>query len=503
MRRTPAAIAVVFENTQLSYEALNRRANQLARRLRKLGVDRDVPVGVWMQRSPEMVIALLAILKAGGAYVPLDPSYPAERLAMMMDDTQMPIILTDRNVGSGVLTAANAPQVLFVDAENFSDEADTDLETNVQPKDLAYIMYTSGSTGAPKGAAIPHRAVVRLVKETNYASFSPNETFLQLAPISFDASTFEIWGPLLNGGKLVVMSPALPTLEEIGSAIRDHGVTTLWLTAGLFNAMVDERLDDLRPLHQLLAGGDVLSVSHVGKALNALKNTRLINGYGPTESTTFACCHTIDANAPLEGSIPIGKPIANTTVHILDSNLQPVPIGASGELCIGGDGLARGYWRREELTAEKFVADPFSREPGARLYKTGDLARWRRDGVIEFLGRVDNQIKLRGFRIEPGEIEVALKQQPGVRDSVVIAREDSPGEKHLVAYVVGSSSQDALLAALRKSLPDYMVPSAIVSLPSLPRTANGKLDRNALPRPELSRMQSTDHLHHAARWKKK
>jgi amino acid adenylation domain-containing protein len=494
VQHTPAAIAVVFENAHLSYEALNQRANQLARQLRKLGVNRDVPVGVWMQRSPEMVIGFLAILKAGGAYVPLDPSYPAERLAMMIDDTQIPIILTDRNLGSSGLATGHTPQLLFVDADDFSDEIDTDLETNVQPKDLAYIMYTSGSTGTPKGVAIPHRAVVRLVKGTNYASFSPNETFLQLAPISFDASTFEIWGPLLSGGKLVVMSPALPTLEEIGSAIRDHGVTTLWLTAGLFNAMVDERLDDLRPLRQLLAGGDVLSISHVSKALGALKNTRLINGYGPTESTTFACCHVIEANTPLESSIPIGKPIANTTAYILDSNLQPVPIGARGELCIGGDGLARGYWQCEELTAEKFVADPFSSEPGAHLYKTGDLARWLRDGVIEFLGRVDNQIKLRGFRIEPGEIEVALKQQPGVRDSVVIAREDLSSEKQLVAYVVGSSSQDALLAALRKSLPDYMVPSAIVSLPSLPRTANGKVDRNALPRPDFSGTQSTDHF---------
>ena len=491
VRRTPDAASVIFEKTQLSYEALNGRANQLARRLRKLGVDRDVPVGVWMQRSPEMVIALLAILKAGGAYVPLDPSYPVERLTMMVNDTQMPLILTDRTIGNGGLTAAHAPKLVFADADDFSDEADTDLEIDVQPKDLAYIMYTSGSTGAPKGVAIPHRAVVRLVKETNYASFSPNETFLQLAPISFDASTFEIWGPLLNGGKLVVMSPALPTLEEIGSAIRDHDVTMLWLTAGLFNAMVDERLDDLRPLRQLLAGGDVLSVSHVSKALEALKNTRLINGYGPTESTTFACCHTIEANEPLESSIPIGKPIANTTAYILDSRLQPVPIGVSGELCIGGDGLARGYWRREELTAEKFVTDPFSREPGARLYRTGDLARWRSDGVIEFLGRVDNQIKLRGFRIEPGEIEFALKQQPGVRDSLVIAREDLPGEKHLVAYVVGSDSQEALLAALKKSLPDYMVPSAIVLLPSLPRTANGKVDRSALPRPVVSVTESS------------
>ncbi len=492
VQRTPTAIAVVFENAHLSYEALNRRANQLARRLRKLGVNRDVPIGVWMQRSPEMVVALLAILKAGGAYVPLDPSYPADRLAAMVDDTRMPIILTDRNVGNGGLPAAHAPQLLFVDADNFSDEAHNNLENNVQPKDLAYIMYTSGSTGTPKGVAIPHRAVVRLVKETDYASFLPNETFLQLAPISFDASTFEIWGPLLNGGKLVVMSPALPALEEIGRAIRDQGVTTLWLTAGLFNAMVDERLDDLRSLRQLLAGGDILSISHVRKALSALQNTRLINGYGPTESTTFACCHTVDANAPLENSIPIGKPIANTTANILNSNLQPVPIGATGELHIGGDGLARGYWQREELTAEKFVPDPFNREPGARLYKTGDLARWRRDGVIEFLGRVDNQIKLRGFRIEPGEIEVALKQQSGVRDSVVIIREDLPGDKHLVAYVVGEAPQDTLLAALRRLLPDYMVPSAIVSLPSLPQTANGKVDRNALPRPDPSEKQSTN-----------
>jgi amino acid adenylation domain-containing protein len=486
VQKRPDAVAMVFEKKLLSYDALNRRANQIARRLQKLGVIRDVPVGVWMQRSPEMVIALLAILKSGGAYVPLDPSYPAERLAMMMEDTQMAIILTDERVDREGLRARHAPQLLVVDSNTFADEDEGNLESKAGPDDLAYIMYTSGSTGTPKGAAIPHRAVVRLVKETNYASFAPNETFLQLAPISFDASTFEIWGPLLNGGKLAVMSPVLPALEEIGSAIRDYGVTTLWLTAGLFNTMVDERLDDLRPLRQLLAGGDVLSVSHVGKALAALKNTRLINGYGPTESTTFACCYTIETTAPLENSIPIGKPIANTTAYILDANLQPVPIGTCGELFIGGDGLARGYWRQDELTAEKFVSDPFRRDPGARLYKTGDLARWRRDGVIEFLGRADNQIKLRGFRIEPAEIEFALEQQPGVRDSVVVAQEDASGEKHLVAYVVGSSSEDRLLAALRKSLPDYMVPSAIVALSSLPRTANGKVDRNALPRPDLS-----------------
>lgn len=491
-QRTPEAVALVFQETQLSYDTLNRRANRLARRLQKLGVNRDVPAGLWMERSPEMVIALLAILKAGGAYVPLDPSYPRERLALMIADTQTPVILTQERVQSSGALPEGAAQLLNVEAGNFSEEHDGNLENDVRAEDLAYVMYTSGSTGTPKGVAVPHRAVVRLVRETNYASFSPNETFLQLAPISFDASTFEIWGPLLNGGKLVMMPPAPPTLEEIGRAISQHGITTLWLTSGLFNAMADERLPDLRPLRQLLAGGDVLSVPHVSKALRELQSTRLINGYGPTESTTFACCHPIAPNERLGGAIPIGQPIANTTVYILDASLQPVPIGVSGDLFIGGDGLARGYWRQPELTAEKFIADPFSAEPGARLYRTGDLARWRGDGVIEFLGRADNQVKLRGFRIEPGEIETALKRQPDVLDSAVILREDTPGDKRLVAYVVREQSaqefnQSELMAALRKSLPEYLVPSAIMALPALPRTPNGKLDRHALPAPPSSR----------------
>ena len=481
-RRRPAAVAVVFDQTQLSYDELNRRANRLARRLQKLGVARDLPVGVCLERSTEMVIALLAVLKAGAAYVPLDPAYPAVRLALMVEDAGLSVILTN----DAHLLSAPDRHLLRVDAEDFADGDEVNLATEVRAEDLAYVMYTSGSSGTPKGVAVPHRGVVRLVKDTNYASFSPDETFLQLAPISFDASTFEIWGALLNGGKLVVMPAAPPTLEDIGHAIREHGVTTLWLTSGLFNAMVDERLHDLRSLRQLLAGGDVLSVPHVGRVLRELKNTRLINGYGPTESTTFACCHTISADAPLEGAIPIGKPIANTTAHILDANLQAVPVGASGELHLGGDGLARGYWRRKELTAEKFITDA----TGVRLYKTGDLARWRNDGVIEFLGRADNQIKLRGFRIEPGEIETALKQQSDVLDSAVLLREDTPNDKRLVGYVVRKADaltafdSSALIAALKKSLPDYMVPSAIVALPALPRTPNGKLDRHALPAPK-------------------
>jgi len=480
VQRTPTAVAVEFLGERLTYDELNRRANQLARRLQKLGVARDVPVGVFMERSSELLIAILAILKAGGAYVPLDPSYPAERIGLMIEDTGMPLILT--RAGGQISTTK---KLLSVDAGAFTNGDDTNLASATSAEDLAYIMYTSGSTGVPKGVAVPHRAVVRLVKKTNYASFSPSETFLLLAPISFDASTFEIWGALLNGGKLVVMPPAPPTLEEIGHTLREHSITTLWLTSGLFNAMVDERLQDLRPLRQLLAGGDVLSVAHVRRALAALPNMRLINGYGPTESTTFSCCHTIDRAAPLDESIPIGKPIANTTASILDLQLQPVEVGATGELFIGGDGLARDYWRRPELTAAKFVTN----ELGERLYQTGDLARWRDDGTIEFLGRSDAQIKLRGFRIEPGEIENAFRQQPDVRDAAVIVREDAPGEKKLVAYVVGSSSQTALLAALKKTLPEYMVPSAIVLLDALPRTANGKLNRNALPAPSATPIQ--------------
>ncbi len=485
VQRAPNATALVFGETRWSYLELNRAANRLARRLQKLGARRDVPVCVWMERSPEIVLALLAILKAGGTYVPLDPAYPAERRAFTLNDTGAPVILTQAKLSSqDVARDHSALTVLCVDEESFDDESDANLDVAVGTEDLAYIMYTSGSTGAPKGVAVPHRAVVRLVKNTDYAFFTPDETFLQLAPVSFDASTFEIWGALLNGGKLVIMPPGSPPLKEIGSTIRECGVTTLWLTSGLFNAMVDERLNDLRPLRQLLAGGDVLSSTHVAKAFAALPSTRLINGYGPTESTTFACCHTITANDLGGGAIPIGTPIANTTAHILDQKLKQVPTGVTGELCIGGDGLARGYWHRAELTRERFVNDPFSPESDARLYKTGDLARWREDGVIEFLGRADNQIKLRGFRIEPGEIETACRQQPGVRDCAVILRRSRSGEKQLVAYVVSDGSTAALRDALKKSLPDYMLPAALVSLPSLPRTPNGKLDRDALPSPE-------------------
>jgi amino acid adenylation domain-containing protein len=485
----PDRVAVVFGKNEITYAELNHRADQLAQHLTLAGVRLETPVGIFMERSPEMIVGLLAILKSGGCYVPLDPNYPRERLAFMLADTEVLVLLTQRALVEKL--PLHKALALFPDELVFPAQPENLPLPNSSPENLAYIMFTSGSTGAPKGVAIPHRGIARLVKNTDYASFGSDETFLQLAPVSFDASTFEIWGALLNGGKLVLMPPGQPSLEEIGAAIRQHGVTTLWLTAGLFNVMIDERIDDLRPLRQLLAGGDVLSTAHVRKALRGLPTTSLINGYGPTESTTFACCHTISPDENLDAGVPIGKPIANTTAHILDEKMQPLPVGETGELFIGGDGLARGYWRRPELTAEKFVADPFSAEPSARLYRTGDLARFREDGVIEFLGRADAQVKIRGFRVELGEIESALAQHESVRAAAVTVHGEDHA-KEIAAYFVPENEAAAAAPAmlrdwLREKLPDYMIPSAFVAMREFPLTANGKIDRRALPPPPQKR----------------
>ena len=338
--------------------------------------------------------------------------------------------------------------------------------------------------------------MVRLVRGTDYARFGPEEVFLQFAPISFDASTFEVWGALLNGGRLAVMGPGLPSLEELSGALRRYEVTTLWLTAGLFHQMVETQMEGLRGVRQLLAGGDVLSVPHVEKVLRELPDCRLINGYGPTENTTFTCCHTLERDVPLGASVPIGRPIANTQVFILDRKGQPVPVGVPGELYIGGDGLARDYLHSPELTAQKFVPSPFGDDGEKRLYRTGDRTRYRADGTIEFLGRQDDQVKIRGFRIEPGEIEAVLARHPSVAETVVLAREDTPGDKRLVAYVVPRTRPpppaNELRSFLKKSLQDSMVPAAFVFLESLPMTPSGKVKRRALPAPEARRPELED-----------
>jgi amino acid adenylation domain-containing protein len=514
--RTPNAVALTFGGKSLTYAQLDRRANQLARWLRRTGVAPETLVAVSLERSMELIVALLGIVKAGATYVSLDPSYPVERLTFMLRDTAAPVLLTQRKLRGRVeeyVKAAATPEndaaakasprpvtLLCLDSEwsRVAAEDDTAIAANVGPDHLAYVSYTSGSTGRPKGVCVPHRGVVRLVRNTHYAKFGPDEVFLQFAPIAFDASTLEIWGALLNGGRLVVYPPGPTALSELGEFIETNGITTLWLTAGLFHQMIEEQIDRLQNVRQLLAGGDVLSPTHVARALNRLPRTQLINGYGPTENTTFTCCHRVTA-PPLPGrSVPIGRPIANTQVYILDRHFQPVPVGVPGELYTGGDGLARGYLNRPELTEEKFVANPFvagrdsSSQP--RMYRTGDRARWLPDGSIEFLGRIDRQVKIRGFRVEPAEVEAVLAGHPAVKECAVAVRDDSAGGKRLVAYVVPAEQPapavDTWRTYLGSRLPDHLVPSAFFNLETLPLTPNGKLDLAALPvddgaRPEL------------------
>jgi amino acid adenylation domain-containing protein len=484
---TPDAVALVHAGTRVNYAELDARSNRIAHRLRRMGAGTGVRVALCLERGPELVAAILGVLKTGAAYVPLDPSYPAERLAFMLEDCAVPVLITQSSLASVLPAHAGATLLLDEEAASIGAEPDEALEVGAAG-DAAYVMYTSGSTGRPKGVEVPHRAVVRLVKNTDFAEFGPEQVFLQMAPVSFDASTLELWGPLLNGGRLVLYPGTTPSLEELGATLMEHGVTTLWLTAGLFHLMVDERLADLAGVKQLLAGGDVLSPSHCRRVLEAHPGLRLINGYGPTENTTFTCCHTITLADTERGSIPLGRPIANTRVYVLDPAMRPVPVGVPGELYAGGDGLALGYVRRPELTAGAFVPDPFSAQPDARLYRTGDRVRWTEDGVVEFLGRIDQQVKIRGFRIELGEIETALLAHAAVRDAVVVARQDGAGPRSLAAYVVADGgeapSAAELRAHLKGHLPDYMVPSFFVAMDALPLNANGKVDRRALPAPE-------------------
>jgi aspartate racemase len=488
--RTPDAVAVLAAGDRLTYRQLEDRANRVANYLRSRGVARESRVAVCLHRSPALVVALLGVLKAGAAYVPLEPGDPPARLGQLLDDAGVGTLVTEQ-AQRGKLPPDWAERAICLDevGEAIAGASSEAPEPGLADQ-LACIMYTSGSTGRPKGVAVPQRAVVRLVQGTDYFQGGPSETFLQLAPVAFDASTFEIWGALLTGARLVVAPPGTPSLEEIGRTVRDHGVTTLWLTAGLFHLMVDRDLTDLKGVRQLLAGGDVLSVAHVERVLRELPHCRFINGYGPTESTTFATCHPVAAD-DLRGSVPIGRPIANTRAYVLDHDLEPVPTGLAGELYLGGAGLARGYLGQPGLTADRFVPDPFGPtfggEFGGRLYRTGDRVRWRWDGTLEFLGRLDEQIKVRGHRVEPGEVEAALRSMTAVSAAAVVARKDSAGEQRLVAYVVPEGPQigvDQIREYLQGRLPAYMIPATFTFMERLPLTPTGKVDRRALPDPQ-------------------
>ena len=480
----------MFRDRVVTYQELNARANQLARHLRKLGVGPEIAVPIICERSIELIVGILGIIKAGGAYVPLDPRYPADRLAYMFGDVNGPVVLTHRACVGRLPTSATTPLLLDEGWPAIEVESQENLQHTTRPENLAYISFTSGSTGRPKGVRVVHDGVVRLVRNINYADLSADQVILQLTPISFDVSTFEIWGSLLNGGRLVVPPPEILSSEDIGRVVKDYGITTMWLTAGLFHLMVDENLDALRPLQQLLAGGDALSVLHCRRVLREIPSLRLINGYGPTECTTFTTCCTLTEES-IGNSVSIGRPIANTRAYILDRYRNLVPLGCAGELCVGGYGLARDYLNNPVLTADRFIPDPFAAEPDARLYCTGDLCRYLPDGNIEYLGRYDRQVKIRGFRIELGEIETVLATLDSVRDCTVTARLDPSGNRQLVAYVVPDAppcrpSEEALRAALSRQLPEFMVPAAFVVLDRLPLNPSGKVDRDALPDPQAA-----------------
>ncbi len=486
--RTPEAVAVVHGDERLTYHDLARRSERLAHRLLALGVRSEERVGLCSGRSLEMITALVGILKTGAAYLPLDPSSPPERLAWMLADAGATVLLAERRLLNGSEVPGDL-RVLWLEDLEAGDEPPALPLPQVPATSLAYVMYTSGSTGKPKGVAVTHRNVIRLVRGADYASMGPEQAWLQFAPVSFDAATLEIWAPLLNGGRLVLFPGEKPSLDELGRAIGRFGVTSLWLTAGLFHQMVDHELESLRPLRQLLAGGDVVSPVHARRALEALPGLALIDGYGPTEGTTFTCTWRMTDPRQVGAAVPIGAPIANARVYVLDGRMQPVPVGVAGELWIGGEGLARGYLGRPDLTAERFVPDPFGRA-GERLYRTGDRVRFRPDGPLEFLGRLagDGQVKIRGFRVETGEVEAVLAGLPEVRSAAVAVREDAAG-KALTAYVVPAAGESAgdlaarLQHALRERLSEPMIPSAWVLLDALPLTPNGKVDRRALPQP--------------------
>ncbi len=481
VKQNPNAVAVVHEQHTLTYSELNTRANQLAHYLQNLGIGAEVPVTICVERSHQLIIGLLGILKAGGAYVPLDPAYPLERLAFMLEDAQAPVLLTQEHLLDKLPTWA---QVICLDTdwESISKESKDNLEHSVNVNNLAYIIYTSGSTGQPKGVEVEHLGLVNLVTWHQRAySITPSDRATQIASPAFDASVWEIWTYLTAGASLYIVPESIrsdtPALLEW---LADTGITITFLPTPLAEAVLNSQLPPYLQLRYLLTGGDQLHPVSVTDLPFVL-----VNHYGPTENTVVATAATINHHNQI--SPPIGRPIANTQIYILNSQQQPVEIGEPGELHISGVGLARGYRNQPQLTAQKFIAHPFNDIPDARLYKTGDLARYRSDGNIEFLGRIDNQVKIRGFRIELGDIESALTQHPAVQQSIVISQDDKR-DKQLVGYVTLKPRQTTdtkqLRAFLQSKLPNYMIPSAVVILDQFPLTPNGKIDRRALPLPE-------------------
>ena len=495
--RTPDAPAAVFDDRSLTYAELNEKANRLANHLRGLGVAQGGRVGLCATHSSDLVVGIAAIQKAGAAVVPLDPEYPVERLDFMMRDTDVRAVVTQAAVRHR-LPETQAPVVLIdADWAAIAQASAENPSIAHDPNDPAYVIFTSGSTGTPKGVLIPHRAVVRTVINTNYTTIEPGDRVSQIANTAFDASIFEIWGPLLNGATCVGVPRELAlSPKDFAREVKERGITHCFLTTQLFNAMAREVPEAFTGLKYAFFGGEAADAAAVRALLARGAPQNLLNVYGPTEGTVFATTQRVTEVAEDATTVPIGRGISNTTIYVLDPLGKPVGIGMPGELYVGGDGVALGYLNRPELTSERFLPDPFSAAPDGRMYRTGDRVRWLPGGSIEFLGRFDDQVKVRGYRIELGEIEAALTALAGIRDAVVLARADGPGEKRLVAYVVpaGEHAPPAaeLRAALKERLPDYMVPAFFVEMPELPVTPNGKVDRRALPAPQVEHAEGAE-----------
>ncbi|MBN1481967.1 amino acid adenylation domain-containing protein [candidate division KSB1 bacterium] len=490
VEKSPDAVAVKYENDILTYRQLNERANQLTRHLIDIGVQPGARVAIYMERSVDMIVSIMAILKAGACYVPLDLAYPAARIDFMLDDTQAPVVLTQRQLADEVPLGDFSRIAVDADWERIAAQPITNPNIHVEATAAAYIIYTSGSTGKPKGVVVPHRAITRLVIKTNYITITPEDIIAQVSNAAFDAATFEIWGAFLTGARLVGISKeVMLSSQTFVERLRAENITAMFLTVAYFNQMTNEIPGAFRSLKTMMFGGEAADASATRHAINHEPPQHLLNVYGPTENTTFSTFYEIRVDDDWVNNVPIGKPIANSIHYVLDRHLHICPVGVPGELYLGGDGLMIEYLNRPELNAEKLIQNPFG-VTGDRLYKTGDLVRYTTDGSVEFLERIDQQVKIRGFRIELGEIESLLKQNELISDTVVLARANKLGEKQLVAYVVPCENVELDLGRLKTSLleklPDYMVPTFFVSIAALPLTPNGKVDKKALPDPTTS-----------------
>ncbi|MBN3526499.1 amino acid adenylation domain-containing protein [Paenibacillus apiarius] len=490
---TPKHTALIFAGQTLTYEKLNRKANQLAHLLQGKGAEPDCLVGLMAERSMEMVIGIIGILKSNGAYVPMDPDNPVHRLRMILDDSKVPIVLVQRSalpkLKEVLQHTEGKEEIEYCVIEDALRETKPDMLVNpvrtCAPHHLGYVMYTSGSTGRPKGILTQQNNIIRVVKDTNYITINPEDTLLQLSSFSFDGSAFDIFGPLLNGAALVlVRQEALLEMNMLLQIIADEEVSVFFTTTALFNTLVDVDMKSLAKVRKVLFGGERVSLLHVKKAFEYMGKGKILHMYGPTESTVYAAYHEVNAIDESLGTVPIGVPLSNTEILILSKENHLQPVGVIGELCIAGDGLARGYLNNEVLTQEKFAAHPFN--PEERMYRTGDLARWLEDGTIEFVGRADHQVKLRGFRIELGEIEYRLLSHEAVKEAVVVDCQDPSGGKTLCAYYVAhrNISSAELRERLSESLPYYMIPSYFVRMEAWPLNSNGKVEKKRLPLPD-------------------